>query len=322
MKRNSIRMLAARARRAKARTALSHAVHAGNVLALIGLLLAPAASAAPLRVVASLTDLGSIAASVGGERVEVVAIARSGADPHRVEVLPSYMSRVARAQLYLKVGLELDRWADPIIDGSHNNTLRVVDCSQGVATLEKPTTRVDASMGDVHPEGNPHYWLDPRNAAVVARTVATALTQLDPAGSAHYAARADSFAAAAAALVTRGQQQVAAMPTRAILTYHRSWSYFAATFGLEVASTIEPFPGIPPTARHLDDLVRIVRERDIRVAIAEPYFSADACEFLQRQTGVAIVRESASCDDVGAGSYFAHLERVLASLAGATGAGR
>jgi zinc/manganese transport system substrate-binding protein len=302
--------------------ALSPAVHGAAVLALLGLAPAPAASAAALRIAASITDLGSIAASVGGERVEVAAIARSGADPHRVEVLPSYMTRVARAQIYLKAGLGLDQWANPIIDGSHNNKLVVVDCSQGVTVLEKPATKVDASMGDVHPEGNPHYWLDPRNAAVVAKTIAAALSQLDPAGSAAYSARADSFAVAAAALVTRGQQQVAALPTRAILTYHRSWSYFTATFGLEVASTIEPVPGIPPTARHLDDLVRIIRERSIQVAIAEPYFAGDAGKFLERQTGLRLVQESASCDDVGAGSYFAHLERVLASLAGGAGAGR
>jgi ABC-type Zn uptake system ZnuABC Zn-binding protein ZnuA len=285
------------------------------------LALAPGVAAAKLRVTASITDLASIASSVGGDQVEVFAIARSNSDVHRVEVLPSYMVRVARTDLYLKVGLGLDQWADGIIDGSRNAKLEVLDCSAGITPLEKPTT-VNASMGDVHPSGNPHYWLDPRNAAVVAKTVAAALSQLDPAGSAAYSARADSFAVAAAALVTRGQQQVTALPARAILTYHRSWSYFAATFGFEVASTIEPVPGIPPTARHLDDLVRIVRERGIRVAIAEPYFSGDAGKFLERQTGLRVVKESASCDDVGAGSYFAHLERVLASLAGGAGAGR
>ena len=292
---------------------------AAAVLTCLGLAFAPARAAEKLRLVASINDLGSIAASVGGDRVEVATIARSGGDPHRVEVLPSYMVRVARAQLYLKVGMGLDQWADPIIDGSHNGKLLVVDCSPGVSVLEKPTTKVDASMGDVHPDGNPHYWLDPRNAAVVAQTIAGALSRLDPAHTAEYTSRAEAFASATADLVGRGRQQVAALPTHEILTYHRSWSYFASTFGLEVVSTIEPIPGIPPTARHLDDLVGIVKERQIRVLLAEPYFSDDAGKFLQRQTGLRIVQESASCDDVRPGSYLIHLERVLGELAGPAG---
>jgi zinc/manganese transport system substrate-binding protein len=273
-----------------------------------------------LRIAASITDLGSIAASVGGERVEVVTIARSGTDPHRVEVLPSYMTRVARAQVYLKVGLGLDQWADGIIDGAHNSKLLVVDCSQGVPVLEKPAGKVDASMGDVHPDGNPHYWLDPRNAALVAHTIATALGRLDPANAPAYAGRADAFDTAAHEVVARGQQRLAALPTHDILTYHRSWSYFAATFGLDVVATIEPIPGIPPTARHLDELVGTVKERKIQVALQEPYFSEEAGKFLTRQTGLRVVTESASCDDVSAGSYFAHIERVLGEIAAPPGA--
>jgi ABC-type Zn uptake system ZnuABC Zn-binding protein ZnuA len=229
------------------------------------------------------------------------------------------MMRVARAQLYLKVGLGLDQWADGIIDGSHNSKLLVVDCSKGVPVLEKPAGKVDASMGDVHPDGNPHYWLDPRNAAIAAHTIAEAFGRLDPAHDAEYASRADAFDQAAQDLVARGKRQTSALPTRDILTYHRSWTYFAATFDLDVVATIEPIPGIPPTARHLDDLADIIKERKIQTALEEPYFSEEAGKFLQRQTGLAVVTESASCDDAVAGSYFAHIERVLGELAGGPG---
>jgi zinc/manganese transport system substrate-binding protein len=289
---------------------------AAGLLACLGLAAAPGAAADRVHVAASTTDLGSIAASVGGDRVEVVTIARSGSDPHRVEVLPSYMMRVARAQLYLKVGLGLDQWADAIIDGSHNSKLLVVDCSKDVPVLEKPTGKVDASMGDVHPDGNPHYWLDPRNAAIAAQTIAAALSRLDPAGAAGFTERAQGFAKAADDMVARGKQRTAALASRDLVTYHRSWTYFAATFDLNVVSTIEPIPGIPPTARHLDELVNIIKERKIQAAIEEPYFSEEAGKFLERQTGLRMIRESASCDDATAGSYFAHLDRVLAALAG------
>ena len=132
-------------------------------------------ASAKVRVVASIPDLASIAATVGGDGVEASSIARGGSDAHRVEVLPSYMVRVSRADLFLKVGLGLDLWADQIVDGSHNARVTIVDCSRDIEPLERPAGRVDARMGDVHPDGNPHYWLDPRNGGVVARTIAEAL---------------------------------------------------------------------------------------------------------------------------------------------------
>src|SRR5215510_8524195 len=155
--------------------------------------LAPAAAHAKLRVAASTNDLASIAASVGGDQVDVFAIAKPSADPHRIEALPSYMVKVSRAKLFLKVGLGLDQWAEAIVDGSRNSSVQLVDCSRDVHVLEKPTGKVDASMGDVHPDGNPHYWLDPRNGAVVAHNIADAFAKADPGNAAAYRERADAF---------------------------------------------------------------------------------------------------------------------------------
>lgn len=273
---------------------------------------------AAIRVVASITDLASIASSVGGEQVEAASIARANADPHRVEVLPSYMVRVSRAELYLKVGLGLDMWADPIVDGSRNAGLIVVDCSQGVLVLEKAAGKVDASMGDVHPDGNPHYWLDPRNGGVVARNIAAALARVDPGRASEYAARAEEFARAADAKAAEGVEMAAALRTRDIVTYHRSWSYLAHALGLDVVATVEPIPGIPTTGRHLNDLVNVIRERKIALVMEEPYFSEDAAEFLSRETGVTVARVSASCDDAAAGSYLAHFDALYGILAGAS----
>lgn len=276
---------------------------------------ANSAMAAVLRVVASTNDLASIAAAVGGDLIEVSALARSGSDPHHVEVLPSHMVRVARADLYLQVGLGLDAWATSVIDGSHNGKLTVVDCSAGIAVLEKPAGKVDASMGDVHPAGNPHYWLDPRNGALVARTIASSLGKLDPAHAADYDARAATFATAAHDLHTRGAARIAALSDRAVITYHRSWTYFADAFGLEVVQTIEPIPGIPPTARHLQALVELIRARRIGVVLEEPYFSEEGGEFLHRETGIRIVQLSASCDGVAPDAYLRHLQTALDRIA-------
>jgi zinc/manganese transport system substrate-binding protein len=278
-----------------------------------------APAGAKVRVAASLNDLASIASTVGGDQVEVFAIARPTTDVHRVEALPSYMVKVSKAQVYLKVGLGLDQWSDAIIDGSRNEHLKMVDCSQGVHVLEVPTGRVDASMGDVHPNGNPHYWLDPRNGAVVARTIAEALAGVDPPHAADYRARAEAFAKDVDAAYAREKQLAAAFPRKAIFTYHRSWSYFADAFGLEVAETAEPIPGIPPTARHLADLVAMAKSRHIPLLLQEPYFSADAGQFLQREAGVKPVVATPCCDAITAGSYLAHFDTVLKSIADVVG---
>jgi zinc/manganese transport system substrate-binding protein len=287
-----------------------------TALAVSAALFAAGGAQAKVRVAASTNDLASIANTVGGEQVEVFAIARPNADPHRIEALPSYMVKVSRAQVYLKVGLGLDQWADAIVDGSRNSNLTIVDCSRGVRVLEKPTGKVDASMGDVHPDGNPHYWLDPRNGATVAGTIAEALAKADPAHAAMFRSRAEAFGEEAQATWRKGADAAARLPSKTMFTYHRSWTYFADAFGLEVAGTVEPVPGIPPTARHLADLVQIAKSRKVSVLLQEPYFSADGGRFLERETGLRLVVQAASCDGPEAGSYLAHFPVVLQALAG------
>ncbi len=274
-------------------------------------------AAAKLRVAASTNDLASIAASVGGNQVEVFAIARPTSDPHRVETLPSHMVKVSRAQVYLRIGLGLDQWAQAIVDGSRNRNVQIVDCSRGVTVLEKPAGKVDASMGDVHPDGNPHYWLDPRNGAVVARNIAEAFATADAANAAAYRQRADAFAMEAQAAWQRNAESAKGLHSHAVFTYHRSWSYFADAFGLQVVNTVEPVPGIPPTARHLAELVRQARSRSVTLLIQEPYFASDGGKFLARQAGVRQVVQSTSCALPIAGSYLRHFDELLSALVGA-----
>ncbi len=302
---------------------MSRPVHtlAAAWLALCALAAGSGTASAKLRVAASTTDLASIAGSVGGDQVEVVAIARPNADVHRVEVLPSYMVQVSRADLYLKVGLGLDQWADGIIDGSRNSKLHVLDCSAGITPLDKPAS-ASAALGDVHPFGNPHYWLDPRNGAVVARTIAGELGRLDPAHAAAYAANAEAFAREAEAAWSRGQQAAGRLPVKTLFTYHASWVYFGRAFGLEIAATAEPVPGIPPTAKHLQELVDIAKQRGVTTLLQEPYFADEAGRFLAREAGVRVVKASPSCDDARAGSYLAHFDALFAGLAGASPAAR
>jgi zinc/manganese transport system substrate-binding protein len=282
-------------------------------------LLVPHGADAKVRIAASLNDLASIANTVGGDEVEVFSIAKPTADAHRVEALPSYMVKVSRAQIYLKVGLQLDQWADAIIDGSRNEHVTIVDCSQGVHVLELPTGRVDASMGDVHPNGNPHYWLDPRNGAAVAKNIAEALAKVDSKHAEDYRDRAAKFGKEAEETWKQGAKLTESLPSKVIFTYHRSWTYFADAYGLEVAGTVEPVPGIPPTARHLAELVQIAKGRSVKLLIQEPYFSSDAAKFLARESGVKTVVAATSCDAPAAGSYLAHFSQILQAITAQVG---
>jgi zinc/manganese transport system substrate-binding protein len=287
-----------------------------TTVALLGALVMPGAAMAKFRVAASINDLASIASTVGGDEVEVFSIARSTADTHHIEVLPSYMVKVSRARVYLKVGLGLDQWADGIIDGSRNTHLLAVDCSQNVPVLEKPTQQVNASMGDVHPYGNPHYWPDPRNGAIVAKTIADAFARIDPAHASEYRERAEKFGKEAEETWKRGKSVADDMPVKEIITYHRSWTYFANAFDFDVAAEAEPVPGIPPTGRHLGEVVKIAKERRVPVFLQEPWFSSDAGRFLAREAGLRVVVASPSCDSPAAGSYLSHISELIAKVGG------
>ena len=293
-----------------------------NILAYVFLTLAVGATpaAAKVRVVASTSDLASIAEYVGGDNVKVERIAFGKMDPHFVEILPSYMVKVARADIYLKVGLDLDYWANRIIDGSQNGSLVIVDCSQAVVPLQVPTTRVDPSMGDIHIRGNPHYWLDPENGLLIAESIATALKNVDPDNIAAYDEGLESFRATLEAGMTRWKQRAATLDGLEIITYHNSWPYFSRFSGVVVAGFIEPKPGISPTPSHTAMLIDLAKKRGIKVIGKEPYFSDRTPKHIARETGASVVELPTSVGGVkGADDYITLFDTLFDILTGAAG---
>jgi zinc/manganese transport system substrate-binding protein len=274
----------------------------------------PFSAEAKVKVAASLPDLASIAAYVGGDEVEVFSIAKAGSNPHFVEVLPSYMIKVSRVAVYLKAGLALDQWADAIIEGSRNGKLDVVDCSVGVDVLEKPTGKVDASMGDVHPQGNPHYWLDPANGGIVADHVRDALAKADPSHASLFDANAKRFKEDAVKRIQAWNAAMAPLKGAAIVTYHSSWVYFAKAYGLRIVGYVEPFPGIPPTAKHLQELVDRIKAEKAGILLQEPYYGDSDPKFLERNTGIKAFRFTPSCEGAGPEDYFKHFDAMTSAL--------
>ncbi len=255
------------------------------------LLVAALPASATVRVVTSLQDFASIADSVGGKRVETFALARGYQDPHFVEPKPSFVLKLSKADLLVVAGLELEiGYLPPLIDQSRNDKIRpgapgYLDASIGCDILERPTGVVTRAMGDVHPFGNPHYWLDPDNGRVIARAVAAKLTQLDPSGGPEYTANLAAFEAALTEGEKRWNAALAPFAGTELVTYHSSWPNFLKRFRLVAAGYIEPKPGIPPSPSHTAEIIDLIRAKKIPVILMEPYFDSKTPQAVAEKTG-------------------------------------
>ncbi|HXM75980.1 MAG TPA: metal ABC transporter substrate-binding protein [Thermoanaerobaculia bacterium] len=250
---------------------------------------------AKLNVVSTLQDFASIAESIGGNRVETYALAKGYQDPHFVEAKPSFIVRLSRADLLIAAGLELEiGYLPPLIDQSRNARIHpgnpgYLDASTGCDILQRPTGQVTRAMGDVHPYGNPHYWTDPDNGRIIARSIAARLTELDPSGKATFDANLAAFETKLAAKEKAWDATMAPYAGTKIVTFHDSWPNFAKHFKLVVAGHVEPKPGIPPSPSHTLEIINLIQSQKIPVILVEPYFDSKTPNFIASKTGAAVV---------------------------------
>ena len=266
-------------------------------LALLGLLTAaPQAEAKKLKVITTLTDLAALTQEVGGDRVEVESLARGYQDPHFVDPKPSFLLKLRNADLLISVGLELEiGWLPPLITQCGNPKIQPgaqgnLDASAFAEILEIPQGKVDRSQGDVHPQGNPHYWLDPDNGRRIARGIAAKLGEMDGANAAYFQQRFQDFSRRLSEAEKRWESEMAPFRGRKIVTYHRSWPNFTKHFGLEVVGYIEPRPGIPPTPSHTIELVNLMKRDNVKVMLIEPYFDLKTPNSVARMTGGQVLQ--------------------------------
>ena len=268
---------------------------AGVALLLAGISPAPARAASKLNVVTATTDLAALAQEVGGDRIDVESIARGYQDPHFVEAKPSFLLKLRRADLLVVIGLQLEiGWLPPLITQSGNPKIQVsapgyLDASQFAEILEIPTTAVTRAMGDVHPLGNPHYWLDPQNGLRIARGIQQKLAELRPGDAAYFEQRFQAFSQRLQQAEQRWDEQMKALRGRKVVTYHRSWPNFAKRFGLDVVGYVEPRPGIPPSPGHTVELIQMMRREKVKVILVEPYFDLKTPNAVARETGAKVV---------------------------------
>ena len=281
------------------------------VAVLGSVLLSAAPARAALNVVTATQDMASIAQEVGGDKIKVTPLAKGYQDPHFVEAKPSFVLILNKADLLIVVGRDLEiGWLPPLITQSRNAKIHpgadgYLDPSTSAKILEMPTGTVTRAEGDVHPLGNPHYWLDPENGRRIAKAIAGKLSQMDPPNAAYYAQREEDFEKRLTAAQQRWKTQMAPYQGLKVVTYHRSWANFADAFGLNVIGYVEPKPGIPPTPQHTLDVINAMKAQNVKIIMVEPYFDTKTPNSIASNTGAKVLVMPPSVGGVPpAGDYF------------------
>jgi zinc/manganese transport system substrate-binding protein len=276
-----------------------------------------------LDVVTSLPDLKSIVEEIGGDKVEVFSIATGYQNPHFVDPKPSYILKLARADMFVTIGLDLEiGWVPPLLNSARNaNILKgapgYVDASVNIPLLQVPSS-VNRGEGDIHIYGNPHYWLDPENGKIIARNICDGLERVDGANRPYYEDNLRKFDDKVSSLLAGWVKRMEPFKGTKIIAYHNEWPYFERRFGLKIVDFLEPKPGIPPTPSQLAKVIGEIKRDHIRVIVTSPYFKTDSADLVARNTGAKVVTLATS---VGAeesiGNYFDLFDYDVAHLAAA-----
>jgi ABC-type Zn uptake system ZnuABC Zn-binding protein ZnuA len=288
----------------------------------VAAVLMTASARAEVRVITTDTNLAAIARAVGGNRVTVESLSRGTDDPHHVEPRPSMVIKLSRADVFARVGMDLDMWADALLERCGNRKVQrggpgYADCSVNVKVLEVPTTQLDPSMGDIHAYGNPHYLLDPANGIIAAGNIAAALIRVDPAGQAHYRSQYSAFAGDVRRGLDRWQRQMAPLQNTPIVVYHRTWIYFTKRFGLKEFGTVEPKPGVPPSPGYINGLIGRMKASGVRTVLSESFRDKRYPTKLAEATGARTVYVPVSVEaEPGVTDYIALFDRIVSRLAG------
>ena len=269
-----------------------------NVMAVMALMFSFstfAVAQSKLNVIATTEDLASIAAEVGGDHITVESIAKGYQDPHFVEAKPSFILKLQKADILILVGRELEiGWLPVLINQSRNAKIQpgapgYLDASLQARILDVPSGQVTRAEGDVHPLGNPHYWMDPENGKIIAKEIFDTLVKMRPNERSYYEPRLNDFVSKVSTSEKRWLDMMAPHKGTKVVTYHRSFSNFADRFGLNVVGYVEPKPGIPPTPQHNLDLINQMKKDNVKIVLVEPYFDVKTPNAIGRDTGAEVL---------------------------------
>ena len=264
------------------------------LIASAGIAWASTAQAA-VKVVTTTQDLAALTQEVGGADVTVSYIARGDLDPHFVDAKPSYMLKLSSADLVVCVGLELEvGWLPSLLTGARNPNIQpnapgYLDASAAISPIELPTGTIDRSRGDLHPGGNPHYWLAPENGRKIAELIATRLETLDAAHAADYKANLAAFEARLTAKEATWNAAMAPLKGTAVVGYHSTFDYLCDTYGLNVIGFVEPKPGIPPTPSHTLEISAAAKNAHAKFVLIEPFHDANDATPIANSSGAKVL---------------------------------
>jgi ABC-type Zn uptake system ZnuABC Zn-binding protein ZnuA len=287
-----------------------------------GALASPAA--AQLKVVTSTTDLADIASSVGGKLTAVRHIGEGYQDPHFIEAKPSFVLQLRNADVWAFVGLDLEiGWMPLLLDGARNPKIRqggsgYLDVSRAIPLLDVPGGNIDRSQGDVHPLGNPHYWLDPENGRRIARLFQQKFTDLDPKNASAYASNERAFEARLNNAERGWQADLAVIKGQPVVAWHTSWRYFAEYNKMNIVGFMEPKPGVPPSPSHLAGLIQTIKRTNAKVIVMEPFYDRKTADFVASKTGIKVLILPPSVGGVkGINDYIQLMQYDISKLAAA-----
>lgn len=274
-----------------------------------------------LNLVTTTTDLKSVVEFIGKNHVKVFSLGDGDQNYHFLSAKPSYMVKAKKADLFVRVGLDLEIGYEPLIlEGARNPDIRVgrvghLDASEGIKLLDIPF-RVDRSMGDIHAQGNPHYWLDPLNMKIVASNIADRLSDLSPEHKSVFAQNLKDFNVRIDQKMIEWKKALSSYSGEKLITYHKTWKYFAERFGFEIIGELEPKPGVPPSPAHLKNIVNMVKESKVKIILNENIYREDAAQYVAEKTGVIVVNAPISVGGVkGADDYFSLMDIIIKDVA-------
>ncbi len=281
---------------------------------------ASAPLAKKLSVVATTADLAVLARAIGGDAIDVKALAKPTEDPHFVDAKPSHIITLNRADVLLDGGAELEMgWLPSLLESARNDRIAAgapgrISASAGIRMMEIPTS-FDRSKGDVHALGNPHFLLDPMNVRIVVARIAEHLTTVDPANAAVYKGNLERFLATLDAKLPAWQQALAPFKGAKIVTYHKDFGYLAARFRLDVVETLEPKPGISPSPAHLAQVIGTMKSQGAHVILVQPYQNRRTAETVARQSGATVLDVAQQPGAVpNTDTYFALMDNIVRIL--------
>lgn len=272
---------------------------------------------AKVKVVATVPDLAAITAAVGGNEVAITTLSLPTQDPHFVDAKPSLVVKLNKADLLIAVGLDLEvGWLPALQTSARNSKIATggkgyLDCSSAVKVIEVPAGTVDRSQGDIHPQGNPHYLYDPHQARACAKAIADKLAAIDPDHAKTYAANLAQFEKDLDQAIKGWEADTAGLKGRPVIVYHRSWNYFMDWLGLVGVAELEPKPGVPPTPRHVADVLKIARDKGAKIVLQESYYPDKTGRLVAKKLDGQVVTLPGGTD-VGSGeTYIEHVGHAV-----------